>query len=218
MNYKLNRCLLTRDEVNQATNILNAEGLIPHGLSCKDPEVLIVAKNLGNGNICDLGADGSWTLPNAVKMGLTGEKHGIDFIIPEKDYGEIVMTKGDLMNTPYPDNHFDFVTCMSVVEHNCSFEAVAKECNRIMKAGAKLIMSTDYWNPAPDTSHVQLYGLPWNILDTTAVLQLVAEMKKVGLNLTSEIDFTTQEAVINPQFCSPSNVAYTFIFLEFIKN
>lgn len=217
MNYKLNRCLLSRDEVTQATNILNAEGLIPHGISCKDPEVLIVSKNLGDGNICDLGADGSWTLPNAVKMGLKGEKHGIDFIIPEKDYGEIIMTKGDLMHTPYPDNHFDFVTCMSVVEHACIFENVAKECSRIMKSGAKLIMSTDYWNPAPNTDHVQLYGLPWNILDTTAILNLVNEMKKVGLALTSEIDFTTQEAVINPQFCSPSNVSYTFIFLEFIK-
>ncbi len=218
MNYKLNRCLLSRDEVNQATNILNAEGLIPHGLSCKDPEVLIVAKNLGDGNICDLGADGSWTLPNAVKMGLKGEKHGIDFIIPEKDYGEIQMKQGDLMDTGYPDQHFDFVTCMSVVEHSVSFEKLAKECNRIMKTGAKLIMSTDYWNPSPDTSHVKLYNLDWKILDTAEVLRLVEEMKKVGLNLTSEIDFTTQEAVINPSFCSPSNVSYTFIFLEFIKN
>ena len=218
MNTKLNRCLLTRAEVDEATQWLKERNLIPHGLSCKNPDIAFVCANIGDGDICDLGADGSWVLQNAVKMGLKGEKHGIDLIIPKDAvYEGFEMIEGDLMNTPYPDGKFDYVTCMSVIEHSVDFKLFAKECARILKPGGKLIVSADYFNPKPDTSEMKLYNLSWNVLGPDEVISLISELHNVGIETTSDIDLMVQEAVINPKFCSPANVSYTFIYLEFVK-
>lgn len=218
MDYSFNRVLKRRSDIDEATSILHAENLIPHGISCKDYEVLMVAKSLGDGDICDLGADGSWTLWNAVRMGLKGEKHGIDLIVPEKDYGEIQMIKGDLMHTPYKDGQFDYVTCMSVIEHQVDYTLFAKEASRILKKGGTLIVSCDFWDPKPDTSLTKLYSLDWNILDINDANRLIEELRKEGLVITSTPDFTLGEAVINPSYCSPAQgVSYTFLFLKFIK-
>lgn len=218
MNTQLNRLLQTRAEVDECTQWLKENNLQSHGLSCKDVDLYLVANNIGNGDIVDLGADGSWVLKNAYLAGLNGQKCGIDLHIPDGEYVGMEMTKGDLMNTPYLDGQFDYATCMSVVEHQVSYEALAKECSRVLKTGGTLIMSADFWEPKPDTSLTKLYSLDWNILDVSDANRLIEEMRKVGLIITSTPDFTQGEAVINPTYCSPAQgVSYTFLFLKFIK-
>ena len=79
-------------------------------------------------------------------------------------------------------------------------------------------MSFDYCPEKIDTSKTKLFSLDWNILSKENVLELVEEMKKVGLKITSEIDWTTQEMVINETYCSPvPGVNYTFGLMHFIK-
>lgn len=218
MNTQLNRVLQSRAEVDAATQWLKQNNLQSHGLQCKDMDLYLVANNIGHGDIADLGADGSWVLTNAVLAGLQGQKCGIDLHIPDREYVGMEMTQGDLMATPYADGQFDYVTCMSVVEHSVDYEKLAKECARILKKGGTLIMSCDFWEPKPSTEAMRLYNLDWSILDVNDANRLIEEMRKVGLIITSTPDFTLGEAVINPSYCSPAQgVSYTFLFLKFIK-
>lgn len=43
---------------------------------------------------------------------------------------------------PFPDNFFDNVTCIEVIEHMKNPWFVVGEINRVLKPGAKLILST----------------------------------------------------------------------------
>lgn len=216
----LNRMLQSMAEVNEATAEIQNYGLIPHGLSCKNWDIMRILPRIPDGNFCDLGADGSFILQNLVHCGHVGKKYGVDLAFAEdrKD-GEIEYFRGDLMSTPFPDGLFKTLTCLSVVEHQVSYTELAKECARLLESGGQLFLTCDYWTPKPDTSLTKLYSLDWNILDKTNVEELVEEMKKVGLLITSEIDWTTNEAVINPSYCSPvQGVSYTFGIFHFVKS
>ena len=217
---RLNKFLQSRAEINECTALLRTNNLIESGLDCKNFDIAHVVPYMKDGdNIADLGSNGSYILQNAVQLNYSGRKVGIDLGAPEyAPIGNIEYFKGDLMNTPFESNSFDLVTCLSVVEHQVDYSNLAKECARLLKTNGQLIVSCDYWEPKPDTSKMKLYSLDWNILNKADVLTVVDEMAKVGINLTSDIDWTTSEAVINPQYCSPvAGVSYTFGIFHFTK-
>lgn len=215
----MNEVLKTREQVNGATKWLQKNRFTTHGLSCKDFELAQATSELKPGNILDMGADGSFILHNAVKIGHPGMKVGIDL-------AEVTGTNraegaeyfvGDLMQTPFPDESFDQVFSLSVIEHEVNYSRFAQEVSRILKKGGELIVSFDYWPEKIDTSLTKLYSLSWNILDRINVMQLISELKEVGLTVDGEIDWAHQDAVINPQYCSPAQCSYTFFILKFIK-
>jgi 2-polyprenyl-3-methyl-5-hydroxy-6-metoxy-1,4-benzoquinol methylase len=215
----LNRFLKTRNEINQCTEILRQNNLIEHGLDCKNFDIKEISAHLTDGNLLDMGASGSFILHNAIKLNLSGRKVGIDLSpVAAHDRAEgAEYFEGDLMKTPFSDGEFQNLTCLSVIEHQVDYSLLAKECARLLKSGGQLFLTCDYFNPKPDTSAMKLYSLDWNILDKEDVLRLVSILDKNGLKITSEIDWTTQEAVINPTYCSPANVSYTFGIFHFIK-
>ena len=51
--------------------------------------------------------------------------------------------QGDALNLPYPDNTFNYVTCLDVLYHKTISDdvAVIKELNRVLKPGGKLIIT-----------------------------------------------------------------------------
>ncbi|MEK6883393.1 MAG: hypothetical protein AABY22_27445, partial [Nanoarchaeota archaeon] len=75
---KLNKFLQSRAEVNQCTDDIIRAGLKCHGISVKDFDLRNIIPYLTNGNICDLGACGSFILHNHVILGLQGRRVGID--------------------------------------------------------------------------------------------------------------------------------------------
>ncbi len=205
-------------EINQCTEEIRNYGLIPHGLSCKNFDICRILYKIPDGAFLDLGADGSFILQNLVHCGHEGLKYGIDLLIEDKEIGEIKYFKGDLMHTPFEDGMFQTLTCLSVVEHQVSYSELAKECGRLLKSGGQLFLTCDFWNPKVRTEGMKLYSLDWNILCKEDVEILVEEMAKVGLKITSEIDWTLNEAVINPAYCSPvQGVSYTFGIFHFQK-
>ncbi len=218
----MNKFLQSRADIDDATKYLQDNGLQESGISAKNWEVVQVIPYMRDGNWLDMGADGGVVLDNLVKKKITGFKVGIDLAYPEtvkqtsyvNGYDKI---KGDLMNTGLPTGLFNFITCLSVVEHQVSYDKLAKEISRLMASGSAFI-SFDYWTPKPDTSKTKLYSLDWNVLDKDDVLTLVAAFEAEGLELTGEIDWKTNEAVINDTYCSPvAGVSYTFGILHFIK-
>lgn len=216
---KMNRFLKTRQEVDTCTSYLKKRGLISHHFTCKDFDIANICKELKDGDLLDMGSNGSYLLPNAVKMGIKGVKHGIDLGKPEYDLTGINYVQGNLMNCPYDNNSFDTITCLSVIEHEVDFEKLAKECSRLLRKNGVLYITFDYWNPKVDTTDVgtKLYGLKWTILDSADVSRLEVAMGNNGLRMSSNMDWETKDTVINDQFCAPYGKKYTFGLLKFIK-
>lgn len=216
---KMNEFLKTRQQITESTEWLIANGYVTHPISCKDWELANVTKELSDGDLLDMGADGSFILHNAIKKGIKGRKVGIDL-------AEVTGTnkaigadyyQGDLMKTDFTDNYFDTIVSLSVIEHQINFYDFAKECGRLLRKDGKLFVSFDYWNPKPETSLMKLYSLDWNILDNNDVIKLIFALDKEGLYISKVVDWSTKDAVINPTYCSPAQVSYTFGILEFIK-
>ena len=212
----MNGFLKTRAEVDECTNYIKSNGLISHDFTCKNWDIAIICKELKDGDLLDMGSNGSFLLPNSVKLGIKGRKCGIDLGNPEYQIEGVEYIQGDLMKTPYKDNSFDTITCLSVIEHEVDFNLLAKECSRLLRKGGKLYITFDYWNPKVDTEGIKMYDLSWTILDRLDLYNLITHFKVNGLE-TSDIDWETQEAVINPSFCAPHGRSYTFGILEFIK-
>lgn len=215
----MNKFLKTRQEVDSCTAWLKNKGLISHHFTCKDFDIANICQELKEGDLLDMGSSGSWILHNAIKLKIKGKKCGIDLSDHEAPISGVEYTKGDLMATPYKDNSFDTITCLSVIEHEVDFDKLAKECARLLRPKGVLYISFDYWNPKVNTDDVgtKLYGLKWNILDASDVSVLEVSMGNAGLSMSSNLDWTIKDKVINPQFCSPYGREYTFGLLKFVK-
>src|SRR3990167_5286123 len=214
----MNNFLKSRSEIDTCTQFLRDNNLIEHGISAKNWDIARIATLLEDGNLLDMGADGSFILHNAIRRNLAGRKVGVD-LLPVSEHNKAdgaEYFQSDLMQTPFRRGEFDTITCLSVVEHEVDYCAFAKEVSRLLKKGGKCWITFDYWNPKVSTEGKKLYGLNWNILDQADTMNMVAEFKKKGLELTSDIDWTTQEQVINSRYCSPfPDCAYTFGILMF---
>lgn len=216
----MNEFLRRRSQVNISTMFLQQSGLEASGLDCKNWEIATLIPYLKDGNLIDLGSDGSVVLANAVNLNLKGRKVGVDIIYDGDKITEdgVELYKRDAMDTGLEENSFDMVTSLSVIEHEVNFERFAKEVGRLLKIGGYAYVSFDYWNPKPEYEKRRLYNLDWNILDMNDVIGLCKCFSDNDMELTSPIDWTTEDAVINSTFCSPvESVAYSFGILQFKK-
>lgn len=219
----MNKFLKTRQEIDDATKYLQDNGLVESGISAKNWEVFQVIPYMRDGNWADLGSDGGVVLDNLVRKQIVGFKIGIDLAYPEtikqKSYVDgYDKIKGDIMNTGLPTGLFDFITCLSVIEHEVDFTKFSKEVSRLLKSGGHLFCSFDFWEPKPLYEKRKLYKLDWNILDKKDVFNLIDVLKENGLEIVGDIDWTKQDAVICDSYCSPvQGVSYTFGIFHFKK-
>ncbi|MBC8465616.1 class I SAM-dependent methyltransferase [bacterium] len=103
---------------------------------------------------------------------------GVDFVeealIDAKDLNEKKVVNLDKEAIPFPDNTFDFVTCLEVVEHLMLRENAMSEIHRILRPGGKCLISVpniqfiEYLialfkgkmpNPAADTRHMSIFTM-----------------------------------------------------------
>jgi len=106
----------------------------------------------------------------AYLYGLGCDSHGLDYLQGEKDdnpetygipqewiktwEGKVQYHHGIMSDAPFPDNSFDRITCISVLEHILTPQEphahypCLKELKRILKPGGLLIVTVDYFiNP-----------------------------------------------------------------------
>lgn len=215
----MNSFLQTRQQIDDSTKYLQDNGLVESGISAKNWEISQVIPHMQDGNWIDLGSDGSVVIDNLLCKNIKGAKVGIDLAYKE-NFSEngVDYISGDLCQVPFPDGFFNFITCLSVVEHSVPYDKLAKECSRLLSTDGKLWLSCDYWSPKPDTSQMKLYSLDWNILNEDDLINLTYKFAENKLAMTSMIDWTLKDAVINDQYCSPAkNISYSFGIFEFVK-
>lgn len=118
---------------------------------------------------------------------------------------------GDLMQTPWPDQHFGVISCISVIEHGFDCERLLREMARLIRPGGYLLVSTDYAEPKLDTSDVErrlTYGMPWLIFSRREIEEFLRAADSFGFELVEPIRWDQEDLVV-----SCWGKRYTFIFL-----
>ena len=209
--------LQSRAEVEECTRFLQRNNYLSHGLPCKDFDIANIMPEIAPGAFLDMGSSDSYILRNVVRKRQPGQCYGIDLRPPIDPVTGVEYVVGDLMDTKLPAEHFQSITCLSVIEHQVDFARFCKEGARLLKPGGKLFVTFDYWEPKVATDLV-LYGLAWQPLDRAAAEQLLAAAAAEGLHPVQEMDWQVGEAVIREGYYSPDpKVSYTFGLIIFEK-
>jgi len=216
LGFKPCEILKTKSAIDDSSRFLQEQGLMLNECDAKNWDLAHLLPRIGDGNILDMGCQGSIVLDNALRLGLKGEKVGIDLVdLPPREGMRLI--RGDLTNTGLPAAHFDYITCLSVIEHGVDVHAFIRECARLLKPGGKLFLTFDYWNPKI-TSDIRMFGLPWTLFCRNDVENLINESAAAGIALTAPMDWSQQDGVIHPGYWAPGDFAYTFGIVEFEKS
>jgi SAM-dependent methyltransferase len=119
---------------------------------------------------------------------------------------------GDITATRFEDGEFDFVVCLSVIEHGVDAERYFREMHRILRKGGLLITSTDYWATPVDTSGRVAYNTGMKIFDAAEILRVADLAKAAGFRLKAELELDCDEKTV-----SWLGVDYTFLYFTLEK-
>ena len=222
------RVLQDWDEIGAAYNALKRADLPVHSETTKCWDNLLVLKTLkhfgSDASIVDLGCGGGTTLEFLAAMGFTNTR-GIDLNAPGrlkaarlafKRYRRLwrpfIIDRGDLTSTAYADCQFDAALCLSTVEHQVNIEGFLRESHRILKPGAPLLMTTDYWYETIDVD-ASAFGLRWKIFSHADILELIEVAFGKGFVLAEPSEIPPVKN--RPVFWKGKD--YTFIAIQFRK-
>ena len=214
------RCgfLKSRSEVEACTKFLHENGYASHALTCKDWDIAQIIPQINDGNFLDMGSSGSYILKNVLLKNIRGEKYGIDLRAPDLPLPNVKYLVGDLLSVPIDDGFFDYIACLSVIEHEVDLDKFAKEASRLLRSGGKIFVTFDYWDPQVKPRRT-LYSLKWQPLDKKHVKHLVKVCAKSGLKLVEKINWDTEDTVINKAYYSPEpKIQYTFGLITLVKS
>ncbi|HEY4899840.1 MAG TPA: class I SAM-dependent methyltransferase [Terriglobales bacterium] len=128
--------------------------------------------------------------------------------------GPIRYLPGDITCTGFPDDHFDAVTCMSVIEHGVSTKNYLKEMHRVLKPDGLLITSTDYYPTPIDTGGQVAHGCPIKIFSREEIEAILTQAEEIGLQSTGDVDLECSET---PILWAPYGLEYTFLLFTLQK-
>lgn len=151
------------------------------------------------------------SLHDAGFTNLTGVDLNPDLsLMPHGD--SIRYTKGDFMDTPFPDASFQAITSISVIEHGYDAPKLTKEMARLLAPGGYFVASFDYWPDKIDTGATRFFDMDWLIFSRDAVADLIAEAEKVGLHPAGRLNFDAGDKAI-----AHGGYDYTFAWLALQK-
>ena len=210
----LNGVLQSDVEVKDALQKLYGLALPPHGERAKNWDALrafsfIMHRGDRRSAVLDMGASTfGCILPWLHRYGYR-DLQGCDLSF-DCSYrcGHILYSKQDLESTSYAASRFDFVTCLSVIEHGVDPVRYLQEAHRILKPGGYLITSTDYWCEPLAVGALQAYDQPVTIFSQMDVEHILEEAVRSGFSLVGQIDFACGEPVVQWR---RMNLRFTFI-------
>jgi len=218
----LNTNLKTKDELSLALKIIENSNLKPHPNIPEKNWDSLIALNIITQNIDK----------SAVILDAGGEKTSlIIFWLYQLGYsnlkllnltfnkrikrGDIEFIPGDLTKTPFPNNYFDAITCISVIEHGVDEIKYFKEMHRILKKGGLLITSIHYWENEIDRINGLAYNNPIYVYNKTSVRNLLEKALRQGFILFGpEVDLNCQNKVVK---WKKFNLDFTFLIFSLQK-
>lgn len=122
------------------------------------------------------------------------------------------LVKGDATKTNFPNNFFDLIVCVSVIEHGVNINSFFKEASRLLKSHGTLYISTDYWEPKIETGDLRPFDLEWNIFSKKEIENLFHIAEKYNLRMKNHEIPPTEDKTVHWM-----GKEYTFISLTFEK-
>ena len=210
-----NKALTKRSDVDYACQALKGARLPLHPDQNKNWDNLLAIYHTlcttdFSAPVLDAGAgDESAYLPGLKAMGYTnllginldrnddykaGVKHGIRYAY------------GDITSTPFPNEIFGFVACLSVIEHGVDTFAFLCEMSRVLKVGGHLFVSFDYWADKLDTTGLVTHDASINIFSSSEVYNLIEHAAAVGLDVVLPLG----SGACDEQIVNWAGLGYTF--------
>ncbi len=219
----MNTTLKTRKEVELAIKIIKKSNLNLH------PDVpeknwdslialnLILQNNHVSARILDAGGQfNSLILLWLYQFGYFNLKCLNLIFNKKKKRGKIKYIPGDITNTYFPDNYFEIITCLSVIEHGVNEDIYLEEMYRILKKNGLLIISTDYWENKVDTNNLIAYNNPIFIYDKNSINKFLNKAYIKGFKLFGpNIDLSCQKKLV---YWKQFDLKYTFLTFCLQKN
>jgi SAM-dependent methyltransferase len=112
-----------------------------------DTRARFVAETPAHGNLLDIGASNGDTLNHFAELRPDLKFFATDIAgTPEKYPTATEFHRGDLERDelPWPDNSFDAVTCMHLVEHLRDHSLLFSEIGRLLKSGGRVYFETPH--------------------------------------------------------------------------
>ena len=198
----VNRALLGREEVEAAHDEVVACGLPPHGDRPKNWDLLVALGTIlescpPGARILDAGAPHYARLLPWLYLYGYRELHGIDLVYERAArLGPIRYERMDLTRTTFPDESFEAIACLSVIEHGVDVPAYVDEAARLLRPGGLLVTSTDFWCEPVETHGQEAYGVPIRILGPADIEALVAHAASRGLRPVRPLHLACRERAV----------------------
>lgn len=166
--------------IHQALRTTDKDGAVLDAGACRDPGSPSVflpgLKTLGYSNLFGCNLD---------------EPEGTTVV------DDIAYSRQDITKSEYPTEFFDYVACLSVIEHGVDFRHYFAEMSRLLKSGGYLFTSFDYWPTPVDTKGAMAFGAPVRVFTKEDVMNMVVFAHGMGLKVTKEPVLDTTQTVVN---------------------
>jgi hypothetical protein len=129
-------------------------------------------------------------------------------------YGnEINFYQENFYSPQVPDESFDVMTALSVIEHGYNQTNLLKTFRRFLKPGGMVCLTTDFHEPKLEVpSDFRVFGQTYRIFDRAEIESLIQEAASLGLRLAGDVQWQQSNYPI-----SWLDRNFTFLFLAFIK-
>jgi SAM-dependent methyltransferase len=122
------------------------------------------------------------------------------------------LVKGNIERTHFAPDTFGLGISLSVIEHCVNLRRFFQETSRILKNGATLYVSTDYWDPKIATEGLFMYGIPWRIFCKSEILDAIDIAEEYGFKLRRDAAVPDVDKPVIYYF----DKGYTFISLDML--
>jgi SAM-dependent methyltransferase len=193
-------------------------GLAPHEGREKNWDAFraysfVVTRGLPRTAVLDMGSATYGVILPWLHLSGWRDLHGCDISFSRAfRRASIEYTPQNIERTSYAPGRFDFVTCLSVIEHGVDLAAFLREAARVLKPGGHLLVSTDYWRePLPTHGRYDpRYNCPLKVFSEDDIAALLQTASECGLRPTEAVDTSCEERVV---YWERLDLRYTFLFL-----
>jgi SAM-dependent methyltransferase len=212
--------LFSWSEIENSSKRLKGMGLKGHHDKAKNWDLYLSVSNCQGmdkfSNILDAGSGSKAVF--AKSMADLGFRNVFACDFQDIRVPQIKSSKCDIVQTPYADNFFSAIACLSVVEHGVDLEKFEKEMFRICKAGGELMISTDFWPQEEDHSDKFPYGNnmpPMKIFNNKSLEEFTIILRSAGWELSEFLPLSTPNT--RPIHWERMHARFTFVWFKVRK-